>query len=177
MIETLNIDSETELSVLEVHREEVSEADVSDLRVLRAQLSSGRDWGTAPVDELLDDLYSTNGYSCIVRGPLGDTEDSQDRIVATGQLVIAENRDVGTIENIVAHEALRGHGLGRNIMVNLIQAAKDRGLSKLKLTSGESRVAAHGLYKSLGFEIVGKKQKYDESGNPTHETSVFELKM
>ncbi len=177
MIEKLNNVPKIELSVLEEYRAEMSEVDISDLRVLRAQLSNRRDWSTAPVDDLLNEFYSLNGYSCMIRGPLGDTEDMQDRIIATGQLVINEKREVGTVESIVAHKAFRGQGLGRSIMKNLLQAARDRGLSKLELTSSESRVAAHGLYRSLGFEVVGKKQKYDESGNPTHETCLFELSL
>ncbi len=177
MIEVLNNESKSKMHALEVHREGMSESDINDLRELRAQLSNRRDWNTVPINELLDDFYSHNGYSCMIRGPLGDTEDMQDRIIATGQLVINEKREVGTVESIVAHKAFRGQGLGRSIMKNLLQAARDRGLSKLELTSSESRVAAHGLYRSLGFEVVGKKQKYDESGNPTHETCLFELSL
>ncbi len=165
------------LPVLETRREEMNETDISDLRVLRPQLSNRRDWDTAPVDDLLSDFFSPNGYSCMVRGALGDTDDMQDRIVATGQLVINESGTIGTIESIVAHESFRGRGLGRGIMEDLIRVAKERGLKQLELTSNKSREAAHGLYKSLGFEIVGTKQKYDEAGNPTHETCLFELKL
>lgn len=88
-----------------------------------------------------------------------------DRIIGMGSLFIIFNigEKIGDIEDVVVDEKYRGQGLGKQLMSALIDAARERNLQELYLTSRSSRVAANNLYQALGFE---KK-----------DTNVYKLKL
>ncbi len=67
------------------------------------------------------------------------------------------------IEDVVIDEAYRGQGLGKQLMQEVLEEAKKRGVEYVELTSREIRIAANKLYQSLGF----KKR----------ETNVYTLKL
>lgn len=56
------------------------------------------------------------------------------------------------IEDVVVDEAFRGYGYGRQLVEHAISFVKSHGIPLLMLTSNPRRVAANGLYQSLGFE-------------------------
>ena len=55
------------------------------------------------------------------------------------------------IEDVVVDEALRGSGLGRVLVEHAIDYCKEEGIGTVYLTSNPKRVAANGLYQSMGF--------------------------
>ena len=55
------------------------------------------------------------------------------------------------IEDVVVDEALRGSGLGRVLVEHAIGYCKEEGIGTVYLTSNPKRVAANGLYQSMGF--------------------------
>lgn len=59
----------------------------------------------------------------------------------------------GQVEDVIVNSNYRGKGIGRELMIAMIKMAKILNLKYLSLTSNERRIAAHGLYKSLGFNI------------------------
>lgn len=59
----------------------------------------------------------------------------------------------GMIEDVVVSKQHRSKGIGRKLMVLLLQQAKVRKLNDVLLFSGHHRTAAIALYKSLGFNI------------------------
>lgn len=67
------------------------------------------------------------------------------------------------IEDVIVDEAMRGLGLGREIMARVLTALRRTGIGSVELTSRPSRVAARTLYRSLGFE--------------KRETDVFKLEF
>lgn len=69
----------------------------------------------------------------------------------------------GTIEEIVVDENLRGKGLGKKLMEEMIKRGRKLGMKQIELTSKPSRLAANQLYKSLDFEL--------------RETNVYRLKL
>ena len=71
--------------------------------------------------------------------------------------------DEANVQEVVVDEEARGKGVGRALMEAIIARAKERGVSKIELTSRPSRVAAHALYVKLGFEKA--------------ETNVFRLRL
>ncbi|MFC1644557.1 GNAT family N-acetyltransferase [Patescibacteria group bacterium] len=82
--------------------------------------------------------------------------EEDDAIVGTATLVtylIPTKGLVGRIEDVVIDESQRGKGLGRVIMEDLIELAKQKGVQALSLTSNPQRIPARRLYESLGFEI------------------------
>jgi len=57
----------------------------------------------------------------------------------------------GMIEDVVVSNNRRGEGIGRKLMESLISKSKELGLTELLLFSGNLRIPAIQLYKSLGF--------------------------
>ena len=58
-----------------------------------------------------------------------------------------------SIEDVVVDEKIRGKGIGRTLVNHAIQFAKEKGITKIELTSSPSRVAANILYLKMGFEL------------------------
>jgi ribosomal protein S18 acetylase RimI-like enzyme len=59
--------------------------------------------------------------------------------------------DTGYVEEVVVDEAARGHHVAAALMGGLIDLARQKHLWCLELTTRPARVAANGLYQSLGF--------------------------
>jgi len=55
------------------------------------------------------------------------------------------------IEDVVTDKNVRGKGIGSELVSAALEYAKDKGLKKVDLTSGNDRVVAHQLYKKIGF--------------------------
>ncbi len=55
------------------------------------------------------------------------------------------------IEDVVVDSACRGRGLGRQLVNSAVGYVRAHGGGQLELTSRPSRVAANGLYQSMGF--------------------------
>ncbi|MBN9288850.1 MAG: GNAT family N-acetyltransferase [Gammaproteobacteria bacterium 39-13] len=53
----------------------------------------------------------------------------------------------------------RGQGIGKNLMLNALQKAKIKGLTRIELTVFQRNKPALALYEQLGFMIEGKKKK------------------
>jgi GNAT superfamily N-acetyltransferase len=60
------------------------------------------------------------------------------------------------IPDLVVTEPVRGRGIGRALMAEALKAAVDAGAALVILESGEHRVSAHALYRSLGFGEPGR---------------------
>lgn len=60
---------------------------------------------------------------------------------------------IGDIDDVVVDHEYRGQGVGRAIMIGMIEKAKELGISSLRLTSAPARIEANGLYRSLGFKL------------------------
>lgn len=72
-----------------------------------------------------------------------------------GSLALTEEGDgLGKVRWFVLDRQLRGHGLGRKLVAELLDEACDRGYDGLGLeTFGDLRAAAH-IYRSHGFELI-----------------------
>ena len=76
------------------------------------------------------------------------------RIVGMTLLCVCETLAgrFGLIEEVAVDEAARGHHVGVELIVRVLETAETLGLDFVELTSRASRVAANGLYVSRGFE-------------------------
>jgi GNAT superfamily N-acetyltransferase len=59
----------------------------------------------------------------------------------------------------VVEEALRGRGLGRQIMAATLEAAWAAGCYKVMLSTGSKTPATHAFYRACGFD-PGEKTAY-----------------
>lgn len=74
-----------------------------------------------------------------------------------GVMVIGDDAHV---TNLLVAEGHRGRGLGRRLMVALIEVAVERGARHLTLEVGKGNAAAQALYSSLGMAPVGVRPGY-----------------
>lgn len=80
------------------------------------------------------------------------------RVVAYGGLWTIAGE--GHITNIAVSKALRGHGLGRLITVEMIKAGEEKGCTRFTLEVRPANTPAVQLYESLGFKGVGLRPRY-----------------
>lgn len=80
------------------------------------------------------------------------------RVVAYGGLWTIAGE--GHITNIAVGKALRGHGLGRRITVEMIKAGEMKGCTRFTLEVRPANTEAVRLYESLGFKGVGIRPRY-----------------
>ena len=119
--------------------------DLADLDALMYELSA-----TSYCDELLlsNALNDANVHVYVIRD-IG-------HIIATATLCINHTLEfaVGDVESVVVSSQYRGRGYGKMLMGAVIEEAKRLGVHHLSLTSHGGRVAANGLYRDMGFEVV-----------------------
>ncbi|MFJ6612862.1 GNAT family N-acetyltransferase [Streptomyces sp. NPDC091289] len=82
-------------------------------------------------------------------------------IVATSYLNVIPNltrsaSPYAVIENVVVEKALRGAGLGKQIMAGTLRAAWDAGCYKAMLQTGSRKRATHAFYRACGFSPDAK---------------------
>jgi N-acetylglutamate synthase-like GNAT family acetyltransferase len=71
-----------------------------------------------------------------------------------GCLALTDEGATGVVRWFVLDPSVRGLGLGRRLLDELISEARDLGFERLRLeTFSDLRVAAH-MYRSRGFEVV-----------------------
>jgi [ribosomal protein S18]-alanine N-acetyltransferase len=61
---------------------------------------------------------------------------------------------------IAVRPEVRGTGLGRRLMQDLMAQARDSGVAQLFLEVREGNDPALGLYRSAGFEPIGRRARY-----------------
>ena len=84
------------------------------------------------------------------------------KIVASCYICIIPNltrggKPIGFVENVITDAEYRGKGIGRKIMENAIQYAREQNCYKVLLQSGSKRTDAYGFYESIGFDGESKR--------------------
>jgi GNAT superfamily N-acetyltransferase len=86
-----------------------------------------------------------------------------DNIIAGIGCLKKSKDEYGEIKRMYVLPEFRGKGLGKLIVINLIQSARDIGYKYLRLDSTKFMKEAHSLYRSMGFEDI---EPYPESEIP-----------
>lgn len=103
---------------------------------------------------MFDTILGTDGLELLVL-------ELDRKVVATTYLNVVPNitrsaSPYAVIENIVVDEALRGTGLGKQIMAATLAAAWEAGCYKAMLLTGSKTPATHNFYRSCGFSPDAK---------------------
>lgn len=92
-----------------------------------------------------------------------------DQLIGTTDLLIVPNlthrgKPWAIVENVIVAGTARRTGVGRALMEQVIELAREAGCYKLQLVSGKHRSEAHSFYRSMGLEAVaeGFKIYFDE---------------
>lgn len=67
---------------------------------------------------------------------------------------IFKNIKYGYVNNVCIDPDYQGQGLSKKLMNKILGYGINNGLEYIMLTSNKKRIAAHKLYKSMGYEIV-----------------------
>ena len=74
--------------------------------------------------------------------------------------------------NLSVASPFHRRGLGRWIMLKLLEGAQARGLSSMLLEVRPSNTAGQRLYRSLGFNAIGLRRRYYPASNNTREDAI-----
>ncbi len=141
-----------------VVREATTAADLRAVMAIRADVFIHEQHLTNVVD---DDPYDTGSGAVVVLAWYGDLP------VGTGRVHVW--RGDAHVAWVAVLSAYRARGVGREIMVALLDAARDLGARRVTLSA---QTHAIGFYRRLGFETVGS---LFVMGNIDHITMVRDL--
>ena len=69
------------------------------------------------------------------------------------------------VMTVAVDGAHQGHGLGRRLLVALVDHAREIGASQVLLEVRVDNAPAIHLYESLGFQMLGRRRAYYQPGN------------
>ena len=78
----------------------------------------------------------------------------------TGVLVASTTTVESDIYMVVVDEEFKRQGIGQQLFSYLIEYCTEQGLETIFLEVRESNIPAFNLYKSLGFEEIGRRRAY-----------------
>ncbi len=79
---------------------------------------------------------------------------------ALGSIAYRVGREWVEIKRLYVHDAARGAGLGRRLIVHLLEAIAAEQIDWVRLETGIYNDAALKLYESLGFQRIGPFEPY-----------------
>lgn len=83
--------------------------------------------------------------------------------------------DVADVTNIAVAKAYRRQGLGRQLFMRLILAAREKGAQTITLEVRKSNEAAKRLYSSYDFKPIAVRKAYYRS--PIEDAEIMQLKI
>lgn len=110
-------------------------------------------WGAAFDPACNPDLEDVAASYLDRRGEVVVVEQHGD-LVATGTLV-PESLDVGRIVRMSVAAAHRREGLGRHVVHELVDRARRRGMTEVRVLTDTPWISAVELYRSCGFADLG----------------------
>ena len=126
--------------------------DLDAIMAIEASVFPEDAWSPAT---MLAELRDRNGYY-LVAFPPGDP----GRIDAYAGLRAPRRQPQADIQTIAVVEDARRQGLGRVLMLRLIDEARERGAAELFLEVRADNPGAQTLYESLGFERIAVRPQY-----------------
>lgn len=84
-----------------------------------------------------------------------------------GYVIAAPSQEPGVmwVLSLAVRSARRGRGTGKALMVEVLEAMREKGISSVKLTVHPANGAAS-LYRSLGFAVIAEDPRYFGENEP-----------
>ena len=112
---------------------------------------------------------------CLRVGYLCRVAEVDGEIVAYG--VVAMGAGEAHILNLCVRGELRGHGIGRQMLMLLLERARQAGMTEVFLEVRPSNRLAIGLYQSVGFIQVGLRKGYYQAEGGREDALVLKLDL
>ena len=126
-------------------------------------------WTPATLEAALGNGYVSQ-VACAQAGAVGD------EAAIVGYAVASYALDQGDVQNIVVAPTYRGHGVGRQLLHQLISDMTENGVKTVFLEVRCSNLVAIRLYESSGFECIQKRRGYYPGADGVREDAlVFSL--
>lgn len=78
-----------------------------------------------------------------------------------GSLILIYNESGASIFSVEVLNAHRGKGYGKKLVENAINRCKEKGCRAIELNTEVDNTVANNLYNSLGFELKGLKDSFN----------------
>ena len=136
------------------------------------QLRRANDGDLSEIMTLEDEIYPDDAWSSenMARELTGDHTyylvaiADDGAIDAYGGLMAPLGTGQGDIQTVTVAPRARRHGLGRTLMLALIDEARRRGAEELFLEVRVDNESAQALYAALGFDTVAVRKRYYKGG-------------
>jgi ribosomal-protein-alanine acetyltransferase len=79
------------------------------------------------------------------------------------------------IENIAVDASVRRRGLGKRLLMHLLEMARAKGAKSVFLEVRESNSIARSIYENASFSEAGRRKRYYE--NPKEDAILYRLKL
>ena len=112
---------------------------------------------------------------CLRVGYLCRVADIDRAVVAYG--IVAMGAGESHILNLCVRDDLRGHGIGRQMLMLLLERARQAGMESTFLEVRPSNPLAIALYQSVGFVQVGLRRDYYQAEQGREDALVLKLDL
>ena len=129
-----------------------TETDLDAIMAIESSVFPDDAWSPAT---MLAELRDRNGVYYVAFPP-----DDPARIDAYAGLRAPRRQPQADIQTIAVVEGARRHGLGRVLMLRMMDDARERGATELFLEVRADNPGAQALYESLGFEQIAVRPRY-----------------
>ncbi len=106
------------------------------------------------------DPWSINSISSELANSLSTWLVAVDGEIVCGYVGSQSVLDGADMMNIAVHPSYRNRGIGCGLIERLIDLLKERDVCSLSLEVRVSNESAIGLYRKMGFDVVGKRPGY-----------------
>lgn len=110
-----------------------------------------------------------SGYLCRV----AEAEDGRIR----GYAILMPAADEAELLNIGVALAEQRRGLGRAMLLEMLEAARDRRMRRVFLEVRPSNIAAIALYRSAGFSEIGRRRGYYRNAGGSEDALVMSREL
>jgi ribosomal-protein-alanine N-acetyltransferase len=112
---------------------------------------------------------------CLRVGYLCRVAECEGQVVAYG--IVAMGAGEAHILNLCVGESMRGRGVGRQMLMLLIERSRDAGMQDVFLEVRPSNLHAIALYQSVGFIEVGRRRGYYQAVDGREDALVLKLAL
>lgn len=141
--------------------------DIPLIRTLEQQTESAAHWSSREYDA----LFSADAPRRVVLIAADETNSSH----LCGFVIARCGVDEWEIENVVVAEEQRRQGLGRALVGQLVEAAREASITSVLLEVRPSNTPARGLYEKLGFSEAGRRRDYYR--NPAEDALILKISI